>query len=180
MKYMEHLIELGKVRYIGLSNFSKEKVELANSYLRKNKVVSNQVHYNILKRKPESKSLINYCKNNNISIIAYSPLGMGLLTGKYQPGIKPRDIRRFIPKFYNRNLMHLQPLINSLKEVGKAHDKNPVQVSLNWVIRDKVIVAIPGAKNSKQVEQNCGGVGWDLNIDEVRRIENAFREYKSS
>jgi pyridoxine 4-dehydrogenase len=108
------------------------------------------------------------CRERNIRIIAYSPLAMGLLTGKYTPenpppGYRGRQARKLLPK--------LPTLIQALKEIGEAHGgKHAAQVAINWTIC-KGTLPIPGAKNAKQMEQNAGALGWRLTDDELARLD---------
>ena len=108
------------------------------------------------------------CREHNVRIIAYSPLGMGLLTGKYTaenppPGFRGRQARKVLPK--------LPPLIEAVREIGETHGgKSPAQVALNWTIC-KGTLPIPGAKNAKQMEHNAGALGWRLIEDEVARLD---------
>lgn len=177
MRNLERLVKDGKIRYIGLSNFGVKGIEEAQTALSFSDVVSDQVHYNLLARKPESDGTIEYCRKNNIAIIAWSPLEQGLLTGKYGPGVKVSGIRRLRPAFSKRNLRKLKPLLDELEAVSVRHAKTPAQSALNWLLRNDNVVAIPGASNPKQVEDNCGGIRWTLMEEEIQRLENACRVY---
>lgn len=177
MRNLERLVKGGKIRYIGLSNFGAKGVEKVQSALSSCDVVSNQIHYNLLARKPESNGTIEYCRKNNIAIIAWSPLEQGLLTGKYRPGVKAGGIRRFRPAFSKRNLRRLKPFLDELEVVSLVHSKTQAQSALNWLLREDNVVAIPGAISPEQVEDNCGAVGWALTEGENKRLENACRTY---
>ncbi|MDD1768042.1 MAG: aldo/keto reductase, partial [Methanomassiliicoccales archaeon] len=175
MRNLEKLVNDGKIRYVGLSNFGVKDMEEARSALSSIDIVSDQIHYSLLAREPEKDGTIEYCRRNNIGIIAWSPLEQGLLTGKYRPGVKVHGIRRLRPAFSTRSLMKIRPSLDELEAVSIRHSKTPAQTALNWVLRSKGVVAIPGASGSKQVEDNCGAVGWTLSEEEVDRLERAFR-----
>ncbi|MDD1773305.1 MAG: aldo/keto reductase [Methanomassiliicoccales archaeon] len=174
MRNLERLVKDGKIRYIGLSNFGVKGLEEARSALSFCDVVSDQVHYSLLARKPEFDGTIEYCKKNDIGIIAWSPLEQGLLTGKYRPGVKVSGIRRLRPAFSERGLRRLKPSLDELEAVSARHSRTPAQTAINWLLREDNVVAIPGASGPKQIEDNCGAVGWALSEEENQRLEKAF------
>ena len=131
------------------------------------------MEYSLLNRKPETSGLVEVCRDLGVTIIAYSPIAKGMLTGKYTPDNVPPGMRS---RLYNREYLgKIQPLIELLKEIGQAHDvansaKTPAQVSLNWLIC-KGAMPIPGAKNLRQAQENFGALGWRLNEDEVAALD---------
>ncbi len=175
MRNLEKLVKDGKIRYIGLSNFGVKDLEEARSALSFCDVVSDQIHYSLLARDPEKDGTMEYCRRNNIGIIAWSPLEQGLLTGKYRSGVEVHGIRRLRPAFSRRGLTKLKPSLDELEAVSIRRSKTPAQTALNWVLRHDGVVAIPGASGPRQVEDNCGAVGWALSEDEVFRLEKAFK-----
>jgi len=105
-----------------------------------------------------------------VTLIAYSPLAQGLLTGKYTPQHPVSGLRGLQTRGI---LSPLQPLIGRMKEIGQAHGgKSPAQVALNWVIC-KGAVPIPGAKNVRQSHENIGALGWKLTEAEVATLDEA-------
>jgi aryl-alcohol dehydrogenase-like predicted oxidoreductase len=178
MRNMERLVKDGKIRYIGLSNFTVKGLEEARSSLSFTDIVSNQVRYNLISRTPERNGLIDYCRKNNIAIIAWSPLEQGLLTGRYRPGVKANGIRRLRPAFSKRSLWKLKSLLDELEAVSMRRSKSPAQTALNWLVQKDRVVAIPGASSPEQVEDNCGAVGWSLTHEEVQRLDRACRTYR--
>ena len=178
MRNMERLIRDGKIRYIGLSNFSVKGVEEAQSYLSFADIVSNQVPYSLISREPERNGLVDYCSRNRIAIIAWSPLEQGLLTGKYRPGMKSSGLRRLRPAFSQRNLRKLKPFMDTVEAVSVGHSKTPAQCALNWLLRRDNVVVIPGASSPKQVEENCGAVGWSMTDEDVQRLQRAYLSYR--
>ena len=151
--------EVGLVRAVGVSNYSAEQTRRAHAVLARHGIplASNQVQYNLLHRDPERNGLMQTCRELGITLIAYSPMAMGVLTGKYTPENPPSGIFRG-PRYRRRLLARVQPLIALMREIGAAHDgKSPAQVALNWVIC-KGAVPIPGAKNARQARENIGAL----------------------
>ncbi len=170
MAALDKLIEQGKVRYVGVSNFPAPLLKEAQRHF-KHKIVSNQVRYNLLQRDIE-KELLPYCQGQRIAVIAYSPLAQGLLTGKYDEKNLPDDkVREHNPLFRGENLKRALEVVSALKEIGAAHGKTPAQVALRWLIEQEDVVAIPGAKRPEQVEANASALGWSLAPQEVARLD---------
>jgi len=173
VRALGEVVQEGLAKAAGVSNFNAEQMRRAHAILAAQGIplASNQVHYSLLHRDPETNGVLAACKELGITLIAYSPLEMGLLTGKYSPENPPRGIRsRRYSKAY---LARIQPLIGLMREIGRAHgSKTPAQVALNWVIC-KGAVPIPGAKNARQAESNAGALGWRLTEDEVAALDNA-------
>jgi len=165
-------LDQGLIRAAGVSNYNREQTIRTHHTLegRGYPLASNQMEYSLLERKIERNGVKQACDERGVKIIAYSPLGMGLLTGKYTvanppPGTRGMQYRSLLPK--------LPPLITLLNEIGAAHgDKTPAQVALNWTIC-KGTLPIPGAKNRRQAEANAGAVGWRLTADEVAALDEA-------
>jgi len=132
-------------------------------------LASNQVEFHLLNRRIERDGLLKLCRELGVTLIAYSPLAKGLLTGKYTPQTRPPGLRSYI--FRRARLGKIQPLIHLLREIGKAHDgKSPAQIALNWVIC-KGAVPIPGAKNARQARDNAGALGWRLSEAEIAALD---------
>ncbi len=166
-------LEAGLTKAVGVSNFSVQQMQRAQTVLaaRGMTLAANQVEYSLLVRKAERNGLFDLCRELGATLIAYSPLGMGLLSGKYTPDNPPPGVRG---RRYSRDLLaKIQPLIALLREIGAAHGgKTPAQVALNWVIA-KGALPIPGAKNARQAEENAGAIGWLLDRDEVAALDAA-------
>lgn len=173
MKAMKKLVEAGKVRCIGVSNFNVKRMEAAQESLKPIELASNQVKYNLLDRGIEGE-LLPAALDSKITIIAHSPLAKGLLTGKYAAGSKPNSfVQRASPRFSHRNLAKFRETHKLLKEIGDAHGKTLAQVALNWLIRKENVVAIPGAKRPVDVEDNAGATGWRLTQSEIASMERS-------
>jgi aryl-alcohol dehydrogenase-like predicted oxidoreductase len=166
-------VEAGLVRAVGVSNYNEGQMRRAYATLAKRGIplASNQVEYNLINRKVESNGLLKVCQELGISLIAYSPLSQGVLTGKYTPEKPLPGLRG---RLYSRALLEeVQPLIRQMREIGREHgSKTAVQVALNWVIC-KGALPIPGAKNARQAQENAGALGWRLSEAEVAALDES-------
>lgn len=166
-------VELGLTRAVGVSNYSAEQMQRATGALAKRGVVlaSNQVEYSLLKRDVEQNGLLKTCQELGVTLIAYSPLAQGLLTGKYSPARPMPGMRGW--RHPRAALQKVEPLLRLMGEIGEAHsDKSLAQVALNWTIC-KGTVPIPGAKNARQAQDNLGALGWRLSEAEVAALDDA-------
>ncbi len=171
MDAMAEAVREGSVGAVGVSNYDREQTERAAGRLASYglTLASNQVEYNLLSREIETNGVLRYCQENGIRVIAYSPLAMGILTGKYTPENLPAGIR--FRRYSRRLLEQIQPLIRLMLKIGSDHGgKTPAQVAINWVIR-KGAIPIPGSKNLVQAEQNAGAIGWRLDSKEVEALD---------
>jgi aryl-alcohol dehydrogenase-like predicted oxidoreductase len=167
MKALEALHKAGKIRHIGVSNFAVRDLEEAQSHLSRSSILSNQVRYNMLQREVEAE-VVPYCKREGIAILAWSPIGKGVLAGKYHDGKRPKDrVRADEDLFKPANLHAAAPLIRELRRIGRARRKTPAQVALAWLRRHPHAVPIPGAKRPAQAEENAGAAGWSLTPREI-------------
>jgi aryl-alcohol dehydrogenase-like predicted oxidoreductase len=172
-KAMKKLVRDGKIRSVGVSNFKLRTLKASQNALAPLEVASNQVRYSLLNRDVE-KQLLPYAQDAGITIIAYSPLAQGLLTGKYGAENKPSTfIQTVNPGFSSRNLNRLKELESVLAELGKAYEKTPSQVALNWLTSKKGVVPIPGIKKVEHAVGAAGAVGWSLTDLELDRLEKA-------
>lgn len=174
-------VKQGRIQAIGVSNYSASQMHQAYSYLAKQGIplAVNQVQYSLLHRKIESNGVLSAAKDLGITILAYSPLAQGLVTGKYtvetyQP---PTGARRLDPRFSRDGLRKISPVVDTLREIGQHHDKTPAQVALNWLIGQGRIVPIPGAKNEKQAAQNAGALGWSLTQEEQQKLSEVSQPW---
>ena len=150
MRGMEDLVDAGKVRFIGVSNFSVRDLVNAQAALPRQRIVANQVRYNLIERTIEG-GLLEYCQKSGITVIAYSPLAMGL-----------GNIRAADPE-------------GVLRKVAKASSKSEAQVALNWCIGKENVIAIPKASTTTHVMENVGASGWKLQPELARLLEDRIR-----
>lgn len=147
---MEDLVDAGKVRFIGVSNFSLPQLQEAERALRRNKIVSNQVRYNIADRTIEG-GLLQYCQSQGITVIAYSPLG--------------RELAR---------VRDCDPT-GVIDEVAQSIGKSYSQVVLNWCLSKDGVVVIPKGSSAAHVLDNCGASGWRLSDEHLRLLEDRVK-----
>ena len=167
---------LGLARAVGVSNYDKNQMQRAYTVLAKYDIplASNQVEYHLLNRSAEKSGLLARCQELGIRLIAYSPLAMGLLTGKYSAENPPPGIRA---GKYGSILKELQPLIRLMTDIAQDNGgKTTTQVALNWCIC-KGTLPIPGAKNVRQAEMNAGAVGWRLSEEQVKALDHASDQF---
>ncbi|HSL47333.1 MAG TPA: aldo/keto reductase [Anaerolineales bacterium] len=170
MEGLAECVKAGLTRTVGVSNFGQSRMLAAYSALARHTIplASNQVHYSLLNRTVEKDGTLARCKELGIRLIAYSPLEMGLLTGKYSVDSPPPGSRS---KAYPGLLPKLGPLLKVMTELGQDHGgKSNTQVALNWIIC-KGALPIPGAKNAAQAHENTGALGWRLTEGEVQRLD---------
>ena len=177
MDTMADAVEQGLTKTVGVSNYSSDQMKRAHEVLARRNIplVSNQVEYSLLHRKPERNGLLKTCNELGIKLIAYSPLAMGVLADKYSANRKMTGYRGIR---YNRLLPRIQILNGLLREIGQSHGgKSPSQVALNWTIC-KGTFPIPGAKNAQQAVENAGALGWSLTREEVIAVEAAAEKVR--
>ena len=161
----------GLIRAAGVSNYSVPQMRAAHAALARQNMplASNQVRFNLLDRRPERSGLLETCRGLNVTLIAYSPIAQGLLTGKYSRQHPMRGLRS--ARLGSLSYERLDRLVGLLREIGSGHGgKTPAQVALNWVIC-KGALPIPGAKTAQQAEENAGAIGWRLTPDDVSALD---------
>ena len=186
MDAMADLIEDDKIKYIGVSNFSAERMKRASEALgrRGHKLASNQVIYSILNRKIESNGTMDAARELGVTIIAYSPLAQGLVSGKFHEDrelIKKRvGSRKHMNKFKKDGLIKSQLVIDTLKTVAAEYNVTPSQVALNWLINfhGDIVVAIPGATKIRQAEENTGAMNFTLSQAHLDLLDQVSASYK--
>jgi len=176
MNQLADAVEAGGVRAVGVSNYSAEQMRQAHAALAERGIplASNQVEYSLLHRQPETNGVIDACRELGVTLIAYTPLAGGLLTGKYSADNRPRGFfRRVLPRYRTRALEAMQPVVRLLTEIGDRYSKTPSQVALRWLIENPVVLPIPGAKNGKQAAANAGALAFALAAEEVDALNDA-------
>ncbi len=173
-------VERGRVQTVGVSNYSAIQMREAHAILSKRGIplAVNQVRYSLLSRQVETQGIIKTAQELGITILAYSPLSQGLLTGKYTPqNPPPSGPRQWDSKFKPEGLRQISPLLDLLRQLGQNYGKTPAQVALNWLIAQGGVIPIPGAKTAEQSRQNAGALGWQLTGDEVAQLEQVTRPW---
>jgi aryl-alcohol dehydrogenase-like predicted oxidoreductase len=175
MGLMADAVEAGKVRAIGVSNYSATQLRTAHAALAERGIplASNQVEYSLLHRAPETNGVLDACRELGITLIAYQPLAQGALTGKYRPGDRPKGIRRFGRYYRGGGLEDAQPVVARLREIGERHSRTPAQVALRWLVQQESVLPIPGAKNGRQAASNAEALSFTLAQAEVEALDRA-------
>ncbi|WP_373545714.1 aldo/keto reductase [Chamaesiphon sp.] len=157
-------VQQGRIKAVGVSNYSAEQLREAHRVLalRGVPLAVNQVRYSLITREIETNGVLAAARELGVTILAYSPLAQGLLTGKYTMSNPPTGARSFDKRFQTAGLIKLQPVLDKLNELGEKYSKTPAQVALNWLICQPGVIPIPGIKTAAQVDQNAGAIGWEL------------------
>lgn len=165
------IYDKGLVKAVGVSNYGPKQLEKIYNYLNDRGVplCSAQVQFSLLSMGKDQTEIKNLCDCLGIQLISYSPLGLGMLTGKYSPSRLPTGPRGLL---FRRILPGLEPLLISLREIADTRKKTMSQVAVNWCIC-KGTVPIPGVKSVKQAQENLGALGWRLSNDELIQLEEA-------
>ncbi|MEM7771978.1 MAG: aldo/keto reductase [Cyanobacteria bacterium P01_E01_bin.6] len=167
----------GRIEAVGVSNYSSDQMKKAHELLAQRGIslAVNQVQYSLLSRKIESNGVLQTARDLGITILAYSPLAQGLLTGKYSIASTdhPSGARSLDPRFSRRGLEKLAPVVETLKAIAQDHERTSAQVALNWLMAQGNVIPIPGAKNAQQAQQNAGALGWSLTQAEVDQLSAA-------
>jgi len=146
MRAMDVLMEKGLIKNMGVSNFTIERLEKAQSYT-KNKIVANQLHLNLIFREPGRKGLLDYCQKNDIMFIAWRPVQKGILTKK---GIKILD------------------------ETCHKYNKTPAQIVINWLISQPNVVTLSKMRNIEHIKENLGALGWQMSQEDIEKLRSDF------
>ena len=194
MDVMAEAVKMGKVRAVGVCNFTASQLRNAHACLVQHGIplATEMVGYNLLRRYPETNEVFSSCRELNITLIAYAPLAEGILTGKYRTGekkpslgyraiiyfghlniVKEREdstplIQRLITKPRELDNKRLEPLFKVLDEIAQAHNKTLAQVAINWLIstEDICVIPIPGIRNIQQINDNMRALGWHITKEE--------------
>ncbi len=183
MNAMADLVEAGKIRSVGVSNFGPQAMRRAHNALQKRgfPLAVNQVRYSLLDRRIETNGVLDTAKELGITIIAYTPLGFGLLTGKYHKN--PELMRQkmfFWQGRLRRGLESSRPVVAALEEIAAKHNATASQVALNWLVNfhGETVVTIPGVTKPSQAAENAGAMKLKLTGDEMTRLDEVSRAFK--
>jgi aryl-alcohol dehydrogenase-like predicted oxidoreductase len=183
MDAMADLVEAGKIRYVGISNFNADQMRQAHSALQKRglPLTANQVEYSLMHRKIETNGTLETARELGVTIVAYSPLGRGILTGKYHQDptlLNEKAIGwRMMLK---RRVESSRPLVAALQAIAPRYDATPAQVALNWLIhaQGEIVVAIPGASKVSHAAQSAGAMSFRLSDEEMQELDGLSRGFK--
>ena len=174
MAALNYLKAQGKIRAIGVSNFSRSQLEEARQYGR---IESIQPPYSLFWRSVE-KEIMPYCIDNNISILAYSPLAQGLLTGKFRNGyqLAAEDHRIKNKLFHGENFQRVQAALTQLEPIAKRYNCSLAQLSLAWLIKQPQTNAIAGVRNAAQAVNNAQAMTINLIPEDLKLIDNIGKQ----
>ncbi|MDH5236016.1 MAG: aldo/keto reductase [Acidimicrobiia bacterium] len=177
MQGMRRLQASGLVRHVGVSNFPARWWAAAERRLA-SPVLSNQVQFSLLHRRPHRENL-PYAQQHDRIVIAYSPLAKGLLGGRYDADhLPPGPARTMDPLCLRENVERATPVIQTVRHIARAHDATPSQVALAWLIHHPNVVAIPGASSVEQLERNAEAADLELTDDEFDELTSASDRFQ--
>jgi aryl-alcohol dehydrogenase-like predicted oxidoreductase len=186
MRAMADLVAAGRIRTVGVSNFFAGRMRAAHRALAAHGIplAANQVRYSLLHRGIETNGVLDAARELGITIIAYSPLAQGVLSGKFHrdPGLiraRPGP-RKWLGDFRRRGLEKSRPVVTALEEIAAAHDATPAQVALAWLLQfhGDVVVAIPGATSALQARENAAAARLLLDPAELERLDEESRRFR--
>ena len=180
MDEMAKLVEAGKIRSVGISNFNPDQMRRAHRQLQKHglPLAVNQVHYSLLNRSIEKNGILETAKELGVTIIAYTPLESGLLTGKYHKNPELLEKKSVIWRIrLRRGLEKSRALVAALEEIALRYNATAAQVALNWVIysHGDSVVTIPGVTKASQAQESAGAMKFKLSGDEIARLDELSR-----
>jgi diketogulonate reductase-like aldo/keto reductase len=152
VRALAELKNRGLVKAIGVANFGIPHLEEAQSYT-SHKIVCDQVHYNLEFREPEKSGLLEYCRKNDIMLVAWRPLGKGNM---------------------------LQEIPSVVHDLCERYDKTPAQIALNWLISQPNVVTLSKTRSQAHLSENLGAVGWNMDQGDVEKLRNEYPGQKST
>jgi aryl-alcohol dehydrogenase-like predicted oxidoreductase len=182
MEAMADLVVSGKIRSVGVSNFNADQMRRAHNTLQKRglPLAVNQVRYSLLDRSIEKNGILKTAEELGVTIIAYTPLASGLLSGKYH---KNPDLFKKKSLFWRlrlqRGVEKSRKLVTALEEIGLKYNATSAQVALNWVIysQGESVVTIPGVTKVSQAEENAGAMNFKLSEAEIARLSELSKNF---
>ncbi len=170
---MAELVEEGKVRHLGLSEALPEDLRRAHAT---HPLASVQTEYSLFTRDPERNGVLAACEELGIGFLAYSPLGRGMLTGRFR---RPEDFEQGdfrgggrYPRMTGENFERNLALVDAVEEIAARHDARPSQVALAWLLAARdFVVPIPGTKRVRYLEENAAAAGLELTADDLERLD---------
>jgi aryl-alcohol dehydrogenase-like predicted oxidoreductase len=182
MDAMASLVQAGKIRSVGVSNFNVERMQRASAALENHglHLAVNQMEYSLLNRKIESNGVMQAAKDLGVTIIAYTPLASGVLSGKYH---QHPELLQHSASFRRRSFPGLieesRPLIQAMQPMADKYSATIAQIALNWVInfQGEIVVSIPGATKVSQAEQNAGAQNFKLSEEELAQLDELSRAF---
>lgn len=176
MPGLRTLLDEERIGAVGVSNYPLDRWRAADTALGR-PVVSNQVQFSLASAGPLD-DLVPFAEREGRLVIAYSPLAQGLLGGRYSVDHRPGGVRAANPLFGTENLHRAEPLLQLLRDVAAAHQAEPAQVALAWLLGLPQVVVIPGASSVEQLESNVAAAELELTPAEQQALTTAAREFQ--
>lgn len=178
-KALAEEVQAGRIEAVGVSNYTAAQMQRAHQLLADYGIplAVNQVRYSLVTRQIETQGILATARQLGVTILAYSPLAQGLLTGKYTAEHPPQGARKADARFSPAGLARLSPVLNLLQQLGETYQKTPAQVALNWLTAQAGVIPIPGAKTADQSRENAGAIGWSLSAEDIARLDVASRPW---
>ena len=165
--------DAGLCARVGVSNFSADEMLRTHEALQRRglALASNQVRYSLLDRSPEQNGVLDACRQIGATLLAYSPLAQGVLTGKYHDAPAPSGRRGGEPWFAPAQLAAARGLVDTLASVGVVHGRSPGQVAIRWLCQQPGVVPVVGMTSGEQAREAAEALSFRLDAGEIRRIE---------
>lgn len=181
MNAMADLVEAGKIKSVGVSNFNPARMRRAYDALDKRglPLALNQVRYSLIHREIETDGTLETARELGVTIVAYTPLGSGILSGKYHKNPELLEQKTGLRKnLLKRKIERTRMLIAALDEIAVTHDVTVAQVALNWVIHfnGEIVVTIPGATKVRQAQESAGAMNFVLSANELEKLDQISRK----
>lgn len=185
MDAMAQAMRSGKIRAVGVSNYSAKQMREAAARLARHNIplAANEVHYSLLHRQPETNGVLDACRELNVALIAYFPLGGGLLKARQGQAGQPKN---WMTRIMEKRILgkgtreQLKILEETLETVARAHGGTVSQVALNWLLqRDDRVIAIPGATSARHARENAETLTWNLTPEEFANIDQASESWRT-
>jgi len=181
MNAMADLVEAGKIKSVGVSNFNPARMRRAYAALAKRglPLALNQVRYSLIHREIETDGTLETARELGVTIVAYTPLGSGILSGKYHKNPVLLEQKTGLRKnLFKREIERTRMLIAALDEIAVTHGVTVAQVALNWVIHfnGEIVVTIPGATKVRQAQESAGAMNFVLSANELEKIDQISRK----
>jgi len=180
MGAMNDLIKAGKIRYIGVSNYSIEQIEEASKYAT---ISALQPPFSMVNR--SAVKIMEYCRDHDIAVMTYGSLGAGMLTGAFRTAadtavLDPEDVRfTFYRHFKEPLFSKCQVLLKTLDAIAAARGVPVAQVAANWITQNALVnTALMGVRNADEANENCGAMAWELTAEEIALIDAAIEVYE--
>jgi aryl-alcohol dehydrogenase-like predicted oxidoreductase len=177
---LKELQDAGKIKYIGVSEYNVEQLTAANKVAH---IDALQIEFSPWTPEVLTNGILKWCEDNGTTLVAYSPLGRGFLTGQYKSldDFEEGDFRRFNPRFEGENFKKNLVLVDDIKKIADKKGVTPGQIALAWVSsKSKSIVPIPGTKKVKYLQENIEAANIKLDAEEIKEIDSVINSFQIS